>query len=203
MRKFVTLFSVILLLITCTSCRTASTAAGSRDLNPNEVFTITEGDIERETMLINRTISGQWTYNSPSVDVSGKNVLAGLGKPIAKSKLKKKLKNAFKKIGLNKARPQFTFNLDGTCAIKLLGVGVKGTYNYNPSQEKITIKWHGIPLTARLKRDGKKLHMTFDADKLLSLFSLASNVIDSSALKALSTLMDNYDDVMVGFELKK
>ena len=65
-------------------------------------------------------------------------------------------------------------------------------------------KWHGIPMTARLKRNGKKkLHLTFDADKLLKLFSLASKVSDSSALKALSFLLDNYDDVMVGFELKK
>ena len=118
--------------------------------------------------------------------------------------MKKKLKDAYKKIGLNKMRPQFAFNTDGTCAIKLLGASVKGTYNYNPSQEKITLKWHGIPLTARLKRDGKKkLHITFDADKLLSLFSLATKVSDSSTLKALSFLLDNYDDVMVGFELKQ
>ena len=59
-------------------------------------------------------------------------------------------------------------------------------------------------MTARLKRDGKKkLQLTFDADKLLSLLSLASKVSDSSALKALSFLLDNYQDVMVGFEMKK
>ena len=173
-------------------------------MHPDEVFTMTEDDIARETWQINHTISGEWTYNAPSVEVSGKNLLAGMGKSIAKGKLKKKLKKAYNKIGLNKARPQFTFNEDGTCAIKLLGVSMKGTYNYNPSQEKITLKWHGIPMSARLKRDGKKkLHLTFDADKLLSLFSLASKVSDSSALKALSLLLDNYKDVMMGFELKK
>ena len=173
-------------------------------MHPDQVFTVTEADIEQETRQINRLLGGEWTYSGPSVDVSGKNVLSGLGKPIAKSKLKKKLKNAFKKIGLNKARPQFSFDEDGNCAIKLLGMSMKGTYNYNPSQEKITFKWHGVPLTARLKRDGKKkAHLTFDADKLLKLFSLASKVSDNSALKALSFLMDNYEDVMVGFELKR
>jgi hypothetical protein len=173
-------------------------------LHPNDVFTVTEEDIARETRQINNTISGQWTYSAPSVDVSGKNLLAGMGKPIAKGKLKKKLKNAYKKLGLDKARPQFTFNQDGTCAVSLLGMSMKGSYNYNPSDEKITLKWHGIPMTARLKRDGKKkLHLTFDADKLLSLLSLASKVSDNSALKALSFLLDNYQDVMVGFEMKK
>lgn len=203
MRQILTFFSVLLLFASCSAGRHAAVDQG-RDLHPDEVFTLTEDDIALETRQINRVLNGQWTYSGPSVDVSGKNLLAGIGKPIAKSKLKKKLKNAFKKIGLNKARPQFSFDEDGTCAIKLLGASLKGTYNYNPSQEKITLKWHGIPLTARLKRDGKKkLHITFDSDKLLKLFSLASKVSDSSTLKALSLLLDNYDDVMVGFELKK
>ncbi len=191
----------MLLLTSCASTRKASTG---RDLHPDEVFTMTEEDIARETQRINKTLSGEWTYNGPSVDVSGKDLLSGIGKPIAKGKLKKKLKNAFKKIGLDKARPRFTFNEDGTCTIGLLGVNLKGSYNYNPSQEKITFKWHGVPMTARLTRSGKKkLHLTFDADKLISLFTLASRFTDNSVIKALSFLMDHYEDVMVGFELKK
>ena len=194
----------MLLLMLLTACSASRNAAGGQDLHPDQVFTITEQDIEQETRQINRLLGGEWTYSGPSGDVSGKNVLSSLGKPIAKSKLKKKLKNAFKKIGLNKARPQFSFNEDGTCVIKMLGMSLNGTYNYNPSQEKITFKWHGIPLSAKLKRDGKKkVHLTFDADKLLKLFSLVSRVSDNSAIKALSFLMENYDDVMVGFELKK
>ncbi len=203
MKHFITLLCAVVLFSSCAAHRNVA-SGGDRGVHPDQVFTVTEADIEQETRQINKMLSGEWVYNGPSVDVSGKNVLSGLGKPIAKGKLKKKLKNAFKKIGLNKARPQFSFDEDGNCAIKLLGMSLKGTYNYNPSQEKITFKWHGVPLTARLKRSGKKkAHLTFDADKLLKLFSLASKVSDNSALKALSFLMDNYEDVMVGFELKK
>ena len=204
MRRLLTILGIVLMLFTSCAAHRNATSGQGRDLHPDEVFTLTDEDIARETRHINGAIKGQWTYSGPSVDVSGKNLLAGMGKPIAKGKIKKKLKNAFKKIGLDKARPQFSFDEDGTCAIKLLGASMKGTYNYNPSQEKITIKWHGIPVTARLKRDGKKkLQLTFDADKLLKLFTLASKVSDNSALKALSFLMDHYEDVMVGFELKK
>ena len=174
------------------------------NLSPDDVFVLNESDIARETWLINNTIKGEWTYSGPSVDVSGKNVLAGLGKPLAKSKLKKKLKEAYKKMGLTKIKPQFAFDPDGTCTIQILGRKVKGTYYYNPDLEKITMKWHGVPVTAKLKRDGKKkLHLTFDADKLLSLISLVSSFSDSSTVKALGTLIDNYDDVLIGFELKK
>ncbi|MBQ1746754.1 MAG: DUF4923 family protein [Muribaculaceae bacterium] len=205
MRRFIAFFCVIaaLLMPMTTSCSTSRHNAG-RDLHPDDVFTMTEDDIANETRRINLTLQGDWKYNAPSVGVSGKNLLAGIAKPIAKGKLKKKLKNAYKKIGLDKARPQFVFNVDGTCSMKLMGASVKGTYNYNPTTEKITFKWHGVPMNASLKRDGKKkLQLTFDADKLLKLMSLLGRFSDSSTIKALSTLLDNYEDVMVGFELKK
>ena len=205
MRRFIAFFCVIaaLLMPMTTSCSTSRHNAG-RDLHPDDVFTMTEDDIANETRRINLTLQGDWKYNAPSVGVSGKNLLAGIAKPFAKGKLKKKLKNAYKKIGLDKARPQFVFNVDGTCSMKLMGASVKGTYNYNPTTEKITFKWHGVPMNASLKRDGKKkLQLTFDADKLLSLMSLLGRFSDSSTIKALSTLLDNYEDVMVGFELKK
>ena len=205
MRRFIAFFCVIaaLLMPMTTSCSTSRHNAG-RDLHPDDVFTMTEDDITNETRRINLTLQGDWKYNAPSVGVSGKNLLAGIAKPIAKGKLKKKLKNAYKKIGLDKARPQFVFNVDGTCSMKLMGASVKGTYNYNPTTEKITFKWHGVPMNASLKRDGKKkLQLTFDADKLLNLMSLLGRFSDSSTIKALSTLLDNYEDVMVGFELKK
>ena len=207
MKGFVNFLTAVLMILSCASCKTSG-AAVSRPaggaLHPDEVFTVTDDDIARETWSVNGAIKGQWTYSAPSVDVSGKNLLSGLGKPIAKGKIKKKLKNAYKKIGLNQVRPQFSFNQDGTCAVQILGMSLNGTYNYNPDLEKITFKWRGVPLTARLKRDGKKkLHLTFDADKLLYLISLASKLSDSSSLKALSFLMDHYEDVMVGFELKK
>ena len=205
MRRFIAFFCVIaaLLMPMTTSCSTSRHNAG-RDLYPDDVFTMTEDDIANETRRINLTLQGDWKYNAPSVGVSGKNLLAGIAKPIAKGKLKKKLKNAYKKIGLDKARPQFVFNVDGTCSMKLMGASVKGTYNYNPTTEKITFKWHGVPMNASLKRDGKKkLQLTFDADKLLKLMSLLGRFSDSSTIKALSTLLDNYEDVMLGFELKK
>lgn len=202
MKRILLFFCVLALVSSCSTSKQNAIQTG--DLHPDEVFTITEDDIERETRELNSLIKGEWTYNAPSVEVSGRNFLDGVGKPIAKSKLKKKLKSAYKKIGLYKARPQFTFNEDGTCSISMLGARMKGTYNYNPSQEKITFKWHGVPVSARLKRDGKKkLQLTFDTDKLLSLFSLLSKLSSNSVLKALAFLTDHYDDVMVGFELKK
>lgn len=201
MRRF---FFILCAVALFASCGTARHGSGGTDLNPDEVFTVTDADIASETLLINNMIKGEWKYGGPAVDVSGKNLLAGVGKSIAKSKIKKKLKKAFKKVGLDKATPQFTFNNDGSCVMRLMGVNINGNYSYNPDLNQISFKWHGIPVNAQLKRDGKKkLHLTFEADKFLKLLSLASKFSDSSSIKAIGKLLDNYEDIMVGFELKK
>ncbi len=202
MRRIFTILCAMALLASCSTARSNQARVG--DLHPDDVFTITDQDIASETERINDLIKGEWSYSGPAVDVSGKNLLAGIGKPLAKGKLKGKLKQAYKKIGLDKARPMFTFNRDGTCSIRLLGVSVNGEYNYNPTLDQLSVRWHGVPINSRIKRDGKKkLRITFEADKLLRLLSLFSRVSDNSGLKALSTLLDNYEDIMVGFELKK
>lgn len=201
MKRILIIMSMAVALV---SCATSHKQGASGTLHPDEIFTVTDDDIARETWQINRALSGEWAYNGPSVAVSGKNLLAGVAKPLAKGKLKKKLKNAYKKIGLDRVRPSFSFQPDGTCSIQLMGANVKGTYHYNPDLGKITFKWHGVPMSANLRTDGKKkLHLTFDADKFLTLMSMMSRFSDSSAIKALNMLLDNYEDVMVGFELKK
>ena len=204
MKRIMTILCVLAALMVTAGTSCSSSRNNTRNLHPDEVFTVTDQDIVNETWMVNRAISGTWKYNGPSVGVSGKNVLAGVAKPFAKSKLKKKLKKAYKKAGLERVRPEFSFSPDGTCSIGVMGKILKGTYNYNPDTETISLKWHGLPLNAKLRRDGnKKLHLTFDADKLLSLLSFMGRFSDSSTIKAISTLLDNYEDVMVGFELKK
>jgi len=163
-----------------------------------------DNDNDEHMRQVNRAIAGQWRYGGPSVEVTGKNLLAGVGKGIAKGKIKKKLNKAYKKLGLHKAGPQVTFNEDGTCSISLLGANIRGRYRYDPDNETVKLRWHGIPLNAHLRRDGnKKLHLTFDADKLLWLLRLAGGLSNSSALKAVSVLTSNYEDVLMGFELKR
>ena len=204
MKRIMTIFCVLAALMMTAGTSCSSSRNNTRNLHPDEVFTVTDQDIVNETWMVNRAISGTWKYNGPSVGMSGKNVLAGVAKPFAKSKLKKKLKSAYKKAGLDRLRPEFSFNPDGTCSIGVMGTKVKGTYNYNPDLDKISIKWHGLPMNASLRRDGnKKLHLTFDADRLLKLLTFLGRFSDSSTIKAVSDLLDNYEDVMVGFELKK
>ena len=51
-------------------------------------------------------------------------------------------------------------------------------------------------------RDGNKLYIAFDTDRLLMFMHLISGLSHSETLKSLSFLSQNFRNVKVGFEMK-
>ena len=147
-------------------------------------------------------VAGTWQYNKPYVHAQGATFIGKLGKPIAKSKLKKKLDKAYKKLKLNKGWSYMTLFTDGTWQMKILGATINGKYSYDPDNETLTLKWKGVPLKSHTHRDNDKLYMAFDADRLIAILRIVGNISHSDALKAIATLSDNYSNVMLGFEMK-
>lgn len=204
MMKRLILFLLIVFIV--------SGLAKAQDVDVQHVDTVAVDDDdmllpeERAAMnapIINATIAGEWCYNKPSVQARGTSFVGKLGKPIAKSKLKKKLDKAFKKLKIGKRWNSLTLSPDGQWALDVVGMKMKGKYTYDPAAGQLTLKWHGVPLRSVVKRDGKRMHLLFDTDHLLSLLRIIGGFSSSETLKALSFLSDNFDDVMVGFELKQ
>lgn len=182
----------------------------AQDVAIAEVDSLYQDDMllpeEREVLnaeVFNATIAGTWHYDKPSVQAQGASVIGKLGKPIAKSKLKKKLNKAFKKLKINKRWNSLTLTPQGHWTINIAGVNMGGDYTYNPQEDRITLKWHGIPMSSKILRDGKRLHILFDTDHLLNVLRIISGFSHSETLKAIAFLSQNYSDVMVGFELKQ
>lgn len=169
--------------------------------DPNEVFVV--GDIvEQQRLEACQLVAGTWLYDKPYVHADGATVVGKLGKPIAKSKIKKNLNKAYKKMKINKRLESLTLTEDGTWKMKVLGVSLEGSYVYDPEQEQLTMRWHGVPLNSHAHRDGKKLCIAFDMDRLLVVLHAISGIGHSKTLKSLSFLSENFRNVMVGFEMK-
>jgi len=150
------------------------------------------------------TLTGTWKYDGPSVALKGRNVLASVGKPIAKNKIKKKLDKALKKLKINKKSTTLTLNADHTYLFTVMGKSLRGNYTLDPTGERLTLRWHSIPITGHLERDGnKKMQILFDTQKLLRALKLLTIFGSNSTLKALSFLTDYYEDINVGLSLKK
>ena len=182
--------------------------AGAQDVDtiayfdPAQVMVEEVDSAELQRLAACEMVAGEWQYSKPYVHADGSSFIGKLGKPIAKSKLKKGLGKAFKKLKINKRWDSLSLTPDGQWVMRIAGVPLKGKYDYDPTQEQLTLRWTGIPLRSHTHRDGKKLYIAFDTDRLLVVLHLISGMSHSETLKALSFLSKNYRNVMVGFEMK-
>lgn len=192
---------VILVLAIGFSCN-AQNVDSLELFDPNDVFVVAEDVEQQQHLAACQMVAGVWQYDKPYVHADGATVIGKLGKPIAKSKLKKGLNKAYKKMKINKRWNSFTLTEDGQWTMNVLGLSFGGSYVYDPEQEQLTLHWHGIPLKSHTHRDGKKFYIAFDMDKLLVILSFMSGIGHNETLKSLSFLSQNFRNVKVGFEMK-
>ena len=147
--------------------------------DPNQVFVVEDDSVELAKIAAWQQVAGQWEYDKPYVHADGSSFVGKLGKPIAKSKLKKGLDKAFKKLKIKKRWNSMVLTADGEWELRMLGMPLKGKYVYDPAQEQLTLKWNGIPLTSHVHRDGNKLYIAFDTDRLLMFMHLISGLSHS------------------------
>ena len=110
---------------------------------------------------------------------------------------------ACKKMRIKKRWSSMTLTEDGEWKMKVLGLSIGGSYAYYPEQQQLTLRWHGIPLKSHTHRDGKKLNIAFDMDRLQVVLNFISGMSSSEMLKSLSFLSQNFRNVTVGFEMKR
>lgn len=182
----------LLLAVTALAAPQAITAA------PQEVQAMAA------TQPVGEDFTGIWKYDKPFVDADGTSIMGKIGKPIAKNKLKSKLNKAFKKLKIKERWQELEFDEGGQWRIKILGQSLKGSYTFNPDNESLTLRWRGVPLVKAHYRVNKdRLYLSFDADRLLVFLHFVSGFSDNETLKAISTLSENFNNVMLGFELKR
>ena len=151
----------------------------------------------------NATIAGTWKINGPSVDARGSSFVSRLGKPIAKSKLKKGLKKAYDKLKLKKRWTSFVLTREGRWSITLLNKSIGGSYDYDPATERLVLHGLLVKIEGQAYREGDHLHVQFEADKFLTMMRLLGKLIHADVLKSLAKLSNNYHDVKVGFDFKQ
>lgn len=151
------------------------------------------------------SIIGTWVYVAPDCQLKGDDLLKQVGGAAAGGEIEKKLASIYKKAGLNTI--SYTFNEDKTCSYTIKGKTVQGTYEFDPQAKIITIKGGrlGVKIVANVVTVGSNMSFMFDADKLLSVVKTITGVASkfSSQASAISKLVDQFDGMLLGFELKK
>lgn len=151
------------------------------------------------------SIVGTWDYVAPDCQLKGDNLLTNIGGDTAGAEVEKKMVPVYEKTGLNTI--QFTFNEDKTCSYTVKGKKVNATYEFDAEAKTLTIKGGklGMKITAQVVTLGSNMSFLFDADKVLSVVKTITGVASKFSTQAstLNKLAEQFNGLLVGFELKK
>lgn len=151
------------------------------------------------------SLIGTWDYVGPDCQLKGDDILKNIGGETAGEEVEKKMAPIYEKAGLNTI--QYTFNEDKTCSYTIKGKKVEGTYEFDAEAKTVTIKAGklGIKTTAHIVTLGSNMSFVYDADKILSVVKTitgAASGLNASA-STVNKLLEQFNGMMVGFELKK
>lgn len=136
---------------------------------------------------------------------TSENLLAKAGGEIAASKIEEDLSKYYNKFGFSKSNTYFTFNTNGTFAAKIDGKSWSGTYTFDEKTHAIQLKGLLLSASGFATRTTNGISLLFEQKKLLTLIKTLSklNLTGSTTMSAVSSIVDNYDGVRMGFEMTK
>ena len=146
-----------------------------------------------------------WKYSKPGCAFTSENLLAKAGGEIAASKVEEDLSKYYSKFGFSKSNTYFTFKTDGTFAAKIDGKSWNGTYTFDEKTHAIQLKGLLLSASGLATRTANGISLLFEQKKLLTLIKTLSklNLTGSTTMSAVSSIVDNYDGVRIGFEMTK
>lgn len=146
-----------------------------------------------------------WKYSKPGCAFTSENLLAKAGGEIAASKIEEDLSKYYSKFGFSKSNTYFTFKTDGTFAAKIDGKSWNGIYTFDEKTHAIQLKGLLLSASGFATRTANGISLLFEQKKLLTLIKTLSklNLTGSTTMSAVSSIVDNYDGVRIGFEMTK
>ena len=146
-----------------------------------------------------------WKYSKPGCAFTSENLLAKAGGEIAANKIEEDLSKYYNKFGFSQSNTYFTFKTDGTFAAKIDGKAWNGTYTFDEKTHAIQLKGLLLSASGFATRTTNGISLLFEQKKLLTLVKTLSklNLTGSTTMSAVSSIVDNYDGVRIGFEMTK
>lgn len=152
-------------------------------------------------------LTGVWEYSGPAVNFKTDNLLMQAGGAAAGVTIKNKIEPYYQRAGLDKT--VLTIEKDSTFVMKfkkgqLKGNIVSGEDGKMVFQFKALGKINIGKMNASVsKLTGNKLQLTFDVSKLMKIVNAVATVSGNSTVQGLNKLLQSYDGLEAGFELKK
>lgn len=153
-------------------------------------------------------LNGTWDYQNPAINFKSDNALNKIGGTAASVALVNKLKPYYEQIGLNTL--SVTFDAEANFTMKIKGVQLKGAVTKDDENGNLTFNFNAfnkIPLgkvSAKAEKSATGvLSLTFDVSRLVTIVDKVSSVAKISSVQSLVKLLQSYEGIYVGAQLKK
>lgn len=167
-----------------------------------------KGIVENVTgVAIAVDVTGTWTYSGTAVKFKSDDLLKSTAATLAASQVEEKLDEYVAKVGVKAGTFSFTFNEDKTFTASVKGKSFNGTYAVSEDFKTMTLQFGRTfslkPFTASISATSSQLDLLFDADRLLELLGKLTASSSNSTLQTIGTVVNQYDGMQLGLELKK
>ena len=177
---------------------------GSSDIG-STISNVLEGVFTKTNLEVSDLV-GEYVSEGPAVTFKSDNFLQKAGGIAGAAAIETKLNPYFEQYGLN-GMPM-TVDADGNFSITVMKIKLTGTIE--KGSEEGTFRFNLTAggkmklgsFTAYVEKSGNNLNLMFDATKLKDLISTVASLTGQSMVKTLSSILDSYDGMCVGFKMK-
>ena len=152
-------------------------------------------------------LAGTWAYSGPAVSFKSDNLLLKAGGAAAATTVEKKLEPYYKTVGLTSL--VITINNDSTFTFKASRATLSGRIERNDDAGTYVFNFQAFnkinigSMEAFIQLTGNTMELTFDVSKLMTIMQRISALSSSTTLKGASALLEQYDGMTAGFDLRR
>ena len=150
---------------------------------------------------------GTWSYSSPAVSFQSENALMKIGGAGAATAVENQLAPYYQPLGFTNT--SLTVDADHNFTLKMGLLVLKGTVEKDEEDNGLVFNFNAFgkislgKVKANATKAGKTLNLTFDATRLIQMLTKISSKLNIKTLSTLSTILNNYDGIYIGYKLKQ
>lgn len=178
---------------------------GSGDTTAGSIVSSITDLLSGKSALSPETIAGNWNYTGSAISFkSDNNPLSNIASTAAQSTIEKKLDGYLQKVGISQGLFGFTFNEDGTMAIKYGSKSFPGTWTLDQQNATLNMKVASlINMKGYVAVKNGKMELLFDATTMMKIIKSLTSVYKNSTLQTINSVLNQYDKMYAGFNLTK
>lgn len=159
--------------------------------------------------VLPENITGTWEYTGAAVKFTSDNVLMSAASELAAGQVEDKLDEYLQKAGLRQGTFSYVFETDSTFTTVFNKMKFPGTYRFSPEADTIELDYgkserlKGFTIKTQVTVGINSMELLFNADRIIEFIGKISSSSGDTKLKALSSLISQYDGLKIGFGLTK